>query len=215
MNTTIIYYTSNRESPIFEQKIRDNIIANSNGLPIVSVSQKPIDFGKNIVVGEVGASGFNMFRQVQIACREAKSKFVLSCEADCLYPPDYFTFEPDRDDVCYRDSNLYVLAHKRAIYWRKPEGATHVQIVGREYYLNRLNDLFKGAPDWSVEEKNFPRERGLGLDVFDIIEMYKTTNPVIQIKTSDSMRYHTHSERINIYDLPYWGSAKEFRKKYV
>ena len=215
MNTTIIYYTSNRESSIFEQKVRDNILAHSNDLPIVSVSQKPIAFGTNIVVGEVGVSGFNMFRQVQIACREAKTRFVLSCEADCLYPPDYFNFEPDRDDVCYRNSNLYVLAHKRAIYWHKPEGATHAQIIGREYYLNRLSELFKDAPDWSAEEKNFPRERGYGVDVFDTVKLYETKNPVVQIKTSDSMRYHTHSERVNIYELPYWGDSKTFRQKYL
>ena len=215
MNTSIIYYSSNKEDPVFEQKVRDNILANSNGLPIISVTQKPIDFGNNIVVGNVGASGFNMFRQVQIACQYAKTKFVLSCEADCLYPPDYFTFEPERDDVCYRDTNLYVLAHKRAIFWHKPEGATHAQIIGREFYLDRLNELFKGAPDWSVEEKNFPRERGYGVDVFDKVELYETKNPVVQIKTSDSMRYHTHTERMNIYDLPYWGGAKTFRQKYL
>src|ERR1700687_5200912 len=99
-DVTIIYYSSNHEKPEFEQRIKDNILRVSSGLPIISVTQKPIDFGKNIVVGDVGTSGLNMFRQVQIACRAAKTKFVISAEADCLYPPDYFIFIPKKDNVC-------------------------------------------------------------------------------------------------------------------
>lgn len=215
---TIIYYSSNQERPEFEQRIRDNILAVSGDLPIISVTHKPIDFGKNIVVGDVGASGFNMFRQVQIACREAKTRFVLSAEADCLYPPDYFTFVPERDDICYRDKNLYVMPQHRAYFWKKEEGATHAQIVGREFYLKTLDKLFAGAPEWSVEERNFPKERlhKKQEDVFrkNEIEFYETENAVVQIKTSQSMRHYTHSDRVARHELPYWGTGKDFRKKY-
>jgi len=214
-NLTICYYTSNKENPVFEQKVRDNILKNCGDLPIISVSHKSIDFGKNIVVGDVGVSGFNMFRQVQIALREAKTKFVISAEADCLYPHDYFEFIPERDDVCYRDSNLYVMAHKRPLIWKKEEGATHAQIIGREFYLKRLDELFKGCPEWSPDEKNFPRERLHKVDVFDEVEFYKTENPVLQIKTSDSMRHHTHSDRIDRSAIQYWGKATDIRKKYL
>jgi len=57
--TTIIYYTANREDERFEQVIRENILRVSEGLPIISVSQKPIDFGQNICVGNVGVSNQN------------------------------------------------------------------------------------------------------------------------------------------------------------
>jgi len=180
------------------------------------VSQKPINFGKNICVGDIGVSGFNMFRQVQIGLKEAKTKFVLSLEADCLYPPSYFIFIPKRDDRCYRNSNLYVMAHKRPIFWKKEEGATHAQVINREFYIKRLKELFKGAPQWSPEEKNFPRERHHKVDVFEPNEIvhYQTKNPVVQIKTSDSMRTYTHSDRIDRYSIPYWGDSRIFRRKY-
>jgi len=212
--TTILYYTSNREGTEFEKRVRENILKVSNGLPIISISQKPLDFGENICIGDVGASGFNMFRQVQLGCMKAKTKFVISAEADCLYPPDYFSFVPERENVCYRDSNVYVMGQWRNYFYKKSEGATHAQIVGREYYLDVLNHLFKDAPEYSVEEKNFPKERGYGEDVFAKIEYYQTINPVVQIKTTRSMRHYTHSERIPVYELPYWGEGKEFRKKY-
>ena len=215
MDATIIYYTSNKENPKLEEKVKENILQNCGDLPIISVSHKPIEFGKNICVGDVGASGFNMFRQVQIACREATTKFVISAEADCLYPSDYFQFIPERDDVCYRNSNLYVMAHKRPILWKKEGGATHAQVVGREFYLEKLRQLFAGAPEWSIEEKNFPKERWHYQDVFSRIKYYETKNPVLQFKTSDSMRHHTTSDRIDRSEIPYWGKALDLRKKYL
>jgi len=212
---TILYYTSNKEKPDFEKRIIDNLLKVGGDLPIISVSQKPMRLGKNICVGDVGASGFNMFRQVQIGLNQAKTKFVISAEADCLYPPDYFKFIPERDDICYRNSNLYVMAHKRPIFWKKEEGATHAQVIGRKYYLDRLNYLFEGAPKWSVEEKNFPRERHRKVDVFNKIEYWETKNPVVQIKTSQSMRTYTHSDRIDRSEIPYWGRADLLRIKYI
>jgi hypothetical protein len=214
---TILYYTSNRENPAFEQRVRDNIIQTCCDLSIISVSQKPIDFGTNICVGDVGTSGFNMFRQVQIGLREVKTDFVISAEADCMYPQDYFTFVPPKLDVAYRDSNLYVMGRHRDYFYYKPEGATHAQAVGTKYYLDVLTKLFEGEPMWDTNQKNFPKEKFHNKfeDVFEKVEYWKSPNPVVQIKTKDSMRHYTHSERIPIYNLDYWGDSKQFFKTYV
>lgn len=163
----------------------------------------------------MGVSGFNMFRQVLIGCKEAKTKFILSAEADCLYPPDYFTFVPERDDVCYRNSNLYVMPDRRAYFFYKEEGATHSQIVGREFYIKTLEALFGDAPKWNAEEKNFPKERHRKNDVFDEIVHYKTKHPVFQIKTHKGMRYYTRSDRTPTHELPYWGKGTDVRKFYL
>jgi hypothetical protein len=212
---TIIYYTSNRERPDFELRVRKNLLKVCGDLPIISVSQKPIDLGKNICVGDVGVSGFNMFRQVQIACEAAKTDFIISAEADCLYPQDYFKFVPPRLDIPYRDSNLYVMPDRRAYFFYKKEGATHAQIVGRKFYLETLKKLFEGAPKWSTEEKNFPKERRHKNDVFDKIAYWKSENPVFQIKTHRGMRYYTHSDRTPILELPYWGNGTKVRNYYL
>lgn len=216
---TVIYYTSNREDPVFEQKIKDNILKGIGELPLISVSQKPIPtFGNNLCVGDEGTSGFNMFRQVQIALQAVTTPYVISTEADCLYPPDYFIdFDPILGDhTCYRNRNLYVMGYKRDFFYKKG-GATHAQVIGTAYYLNRLNHLFKDAPKWSIEEKNFPRERHHKLDIFDPKEItyYESDNPVIQFKTGRSMRRHTSSGTTEYYTLPYWGSGVELRKKYL
>ena len=218
MDRTILYYTSNHEHPKFEKRIQETLLENCGGFPILSVSQKPIDLGyKNICVGDVGASGFNMFRQIQIALKEIKTRFIVSAESDCCYPPDYFTFTPDKDNICYRNSNLYVMGDHRDYWFHKPKGATHSQVINRDFYLEILDNLFKNAPKWSIKEKNFPKER-TGKDDFlpkNKIEFFKTKNPVFQIKTHYSMRYYTHSKREPIHTLPYWGSGKSIRKHYM
>lgn len=213
MDATILYYSSNREGPVFEEKIVSYLLKNCGGLPIISITQKPMNLGHNICVGDdIGVSGFNMFRQVLIGCEAARTTFVISAEADCLYQPDYFTFRPDRDDVCYRNTNLYVMPDKRAYFFHKKEGATHSQIVGREFYMERLKRLFKGAPMWSPDEKNFPKERYKKEDIFDIIQYWSTENPVFQVKTHRGMRYYTHSDRTPIHEIPYWGDGKTIRR---
>jgi hypothetical protein len=215
IDATVIYYSSNREDPLFEERIIQSLKENYGDLPIVSVTQKPIALGENHCVGDVGVSGFNMFRQVQMACHLAKTKFVISAEADCVYPPDYFEFQPAREDICYRNSNLYVMGDHRDYWYYKPTGATHAQVIGREYYLEALDKLFEGAPMWCPEEKNFPKERHHKDDVFRQVEYYRTPNPVFQIKTHRSMRYHTHSEREPITELPYWGKGIDVRAFYM
>jgi hypothetical protein len=215
MDATILYYSSNEESPEFEARIIENLLKNCGDLPIISITHNPMNLGENICVGKVGSSGFNMFRQVLIGCEAAKTKYIISAESDCLYPPDYFTYRPPTEDDCYRNNNLYVMGHRRDYFYYKKEGATHSQIIGREFYINRLKYLFIDAPMWCVEEKNFPKERYRKEDVFDSIEYYTTENPVFQIKTGKGMRHYTNSERIPIYELPYWGSGKDIYKKYV
>lgn len=219
MDATILYYSSNKERWEFESRIIKSLLEQCNGLPIIAITQKPINlFDCNIVVGDVGVSGFNMFRQVLLGCKEATSKFIISAEADCVYPPDYFTWEPERDDVCYRNTNLYVMGQHRKYFYYKPTGATHAQVVGREFYIRTLERLFGDGPMWSVEEFNFPKERlrGKQEDVFTKKELqyYRSENPVVQIKTSQSMRNYTFSQREPIYELPYWGRGKEFRRKW-
>lgn len=214
---TILYYTSNRENEEFEKRIRDNIVQVAGGLPIVSISQKPVDFGTNICVGDVGASGFNMFRQVLIGCNSAKTPFVISAEADCLYPPDYFQFIPERDNVCYRNNNTYLLGLRRDYFYKKNEGGTWAQVIGRDFYIKRLEELFEGAPQWSVEEKNFPKERKKVEDVFAVtqIKSFETVNPCISVKSGRGMRHYSNSQRVPIHKLPYWGKGTDFRKKYL
>ena len=208
----IIYLSSNKENPEFEKRLRDNILKHRRGLPIFSVTQKPIDFGENYCVGDVGASGFNFCRQLQLALKHAYSDYVIQCESDCLYPPDYFTFVPPKEHTVYRNTNICILPYKKN-YFHYKSSSTFAQVAGREYLLARLNHLLDGQPMWSTEMKNFPKE--IGKPFLEGWEEFTTRYPAISFKTGDGMRKHSASGSTKYDELPYWGSAKLIRKLYL
>ena len=202
--------TSNREAPEFEKKIQADLLSKCGDIPIVSVSQKPIDFGKNVCVGDVGASGYNYCRQVLIACENATTDLVIHAEADCIYSPDYFTFEPERLDIPYRNTNIWVQKYKQDFACKK-DSSVFSQVVGREFSIKRLKSLFEGLPMWSTEYKNFPKE--IGKKIFEGWEYFETEFPCISFKTGQGMRKHSNSDEVPIYNLPHWGEIKKLRRK--
>lgn len=211
MTLGVIYVSSNKEDPIFEKKTREDLLFKIGNLPIVSVTQKPVDLGKNICVGEIGASGFNFCRQVQLACANIDTDFVISAESDCLYPKEYFEFVPERLDIPYRNRNIYVQKY-HTNYFCKKDSSTFAQVVGRKFYLERLNDLFIGQPLWSTELKNFPKE--IGKKLFNEFEYFETKVPCISFKTGKGMRKHSNTDEVPTIFLEGWGETAEVIRKY-
>jgi hypothetical protein len=211
MKGTVIFVSSNKETPEFEKHIIDDLKSKVGDLEVISVTQKPVDLGQNFVVGDVGASGFNFCRQVYRACIYATGDYVISAESDCLYSPDYFNFVPERLDIPYRNTNIYVQKYGQDFACKKTM-STFSQVIGRDFYISRLQSLFEGLPMWSTEYKNFPKE--IGKKLFNEFETFETMYPCISFKTGRGMRKHSNTDEVPIYDLPYWGSIKELRKKY-
>ncbi len=210
---TIIYYTSNHEEEAFEGKIRQKLLEVCGDIPIVSVSQKPINFGKNICVGDVGACDFNLFRQIQIGCEAATTPFVISAEADCLYPPEYFQFVPDDPTEYYRFNNLYILYQwmhdNEEGFYRKDTGP-FAQIAGRKLYINIIQKALQGHPEWSDPAnpiKKFPIFLTRDWQTLSI------KNPIVNLKTYNGMRRHTKTFGPPIERLPYWGKAEDLKRE--
>jgi len=209
---TIIYYTSNCEDSHIEKRVQETILKNCGGLPIVSVSQKPIDFGTNICVGDVGACNHNLFRQIQIACEHAKTDFVISCEADCLYPPDYFQFKATDINQCYKFTPIYILNE-----WGKGEYkgffekdiAPLAQVCGRLHYIREIDKVLENLSYWGDKRLPNPPElfkRHRWLEV-------TAKTPIISLKTYHGLRRHTKTKHKIFNELPYWGDADKLRKE--
>jgi len=201
---TVVYYTSNKETEGFEQRIRDRLLKTIKGLPLISVSQKPIDFGYNICVGDIGASDFNVLKQLLKGCEVADTPFIATAEADCLYPPTgYFDFVPPDIDMAYRYTNLWIMWKARNIF-RKKAYSLCAQISGREYLIESI-----------YARLNRSKERG---DIFKETRGWKPFEgdiPCINIKTGRGMRIFTGtiSGMEPEESLPYWGSAKDLNKE--
>jgi hypothetical protein len=201
---TVVYYTSNKEDEAFELKIRSKLLKVIGNLPLISVSQKPIDFGCNICIGDIGASDVNVLYQLLRGCEEADTPFIATAEADCLYPPTgYFDFKPPDVNMAYRYTNLWMLWRGGKVY-RKKEYSLCAQIVGKECLIEAIHirlrksktrgDIFKRGVNW---------------------EPFESSIPCVNIKTGNGMRNFTGVVRGVEPEglLPHWGTAIELNKE--
>jgi hypothetical protein len=206
---TVIYYTSNREDEEFEQQIRDDLVIKAGALPIISVSQQPIDLGWNICVGDVGHSYLNAFRQLLIGCQLAETPFVVMAEADCLYPPrGYFDFIPTHPNVIYSYDNVWIVRNGKPTYRRKAQ--THASVIyGREFLIKLIEESLAGLPQWSRTKVGFPfyqpEHRFAPIHGELAIVNIKTGNGVNGLRTG------LMNDELDT--LPYWGSATELLGK--
>jgi len=206
-NKTIIYYTGNIESESFENKIIENLVGASNGLPIISVSQKPLDLGENICVGDVGHSYLNAFKQILIGCRQAKTEYVAMAESDCLYPKTgYFDFEPSDTGKIYSYNNNWIIKPSWQRFYRKEQ--THGgMIYGRKFLINLLEKSLLGLPMWSRKKIGFPfYEDGQRFEWFG-------GNPIINVITGANGRKGTSLMQERKTNLPYWGECENVKRK--
>ena len=214
MNTTVVYYTSNQEDEKFEAKIRENLLKVIGGLPLISVSQKPIDFGKNICVGDVGVSNQNAHRQLQIGAMAAATPFIHFAEADTLYPKEYFKYIPPVINRIYRASIYLLYLNRRSWskdrFYFKPSSEAST-VVGREYIIKHIESYLSDRGMW-----NPVKERGATLPrmvpSYAMFSIFNPEVPIISIKTGHSMHgSHTYSGRVNM--LPYWGTPEKVINK--
>lgn len=104
MGLEILYYTDSKLREDLAGIVRKQI--KLAGLPITSVSLKPLDFGKNIVFdGEL--SYLTMFKQILTGLKAMTGENVFMCEHDVLYHSSHFDFTPPKTDVYYYNSNVY------------------------------------------------------------------------------------------------------------
>jgi len=208
---TVVYYSASTEDPAFEARVQAQILASGGGaLPIISVTQKPVDFGRNVCVGEVGCCDANAFRQLQIGAEQTDTGWIAVAEADALYPPAYFEWHPNAEtQPCVRYTPVYILWDRHygaGGFWQK-EWTEGAQYVRTEHLLKRLDLALQGRPTWSTPEDPHPRElmrkRRWGYRT-------ETWAPVISCKTGQGLRWRTGviRGRSRVPELPYWGSAE-------
>ena len=107
-DTTIIYYTDNTLAEPLATRCRELLVESAEGLPIVSVSQEPIDLGENICVGKIGRSWLSLYKQLLEGLKASHTRFVAMAEHDCVYAPSHFRWTPPQDDTFYYNDNMWL-----------------------------------------------------------------------------------------------------------
>lgn len=138
----IIYYTDNQLKVKISKLVQKHLLR--MGLPIVSVSLKPMDFGKNIVVHkERGYEAY--FTQILTALENIDTDIVYFCEHDWLYHPSHFKFTPEDEKTFYYNWNWWRVraADGHAVHYNTQllPGICAYREVLLEYYRKQLELL--------------------------------------------------------------------------
>ncbi|HJY98674.1 MAG TPA: hypothetical protein VJ227_03100 [Patescibacteria group bacterium] len=212
---TVIYYTSNRENPAFEKKVKENLLKVIGDLPLISVSQKPIYFGENIVVGDVGVSVQNAFRQFQIGAQHAKTPFVIAAEADTLYPKEYFKFVPENINQCCVYDNVWFLDKKSKVGFVKQGYTGCAQVWGKDILIRHVDRRLKDKGQWNSKLEaaaKAPTMFGRPSWIY-----FHGETPVVSIKTPQGMgvfgKATPSAKPKTATKLPFWGTEKKLRKE--
>lgn len=221
---TVVYYTSSRENPVFEKKITDHLEETCGDLPIISVSQKPLNLGKNICVGEVGLSYLNEWRQILIGVKEAQTPFIVFAESDFLYPTEYFKFVPPKKGI-WRYDNIWVVFRdtKIAGSYRKKSYSEGAQIWDKESLIATYEKYLADKPMWADGRDFLPNKDGQDDSwiIHDVpFNFFEGATPCVTFKTGEGMRARTNVFNKGFSDnrkmiLPFWGDIDALRSKYL
>jgi len=110
-NKTVIYITDNVLDRDIFLMCQKNILKSIGDLPLISVSQKPIDFGHNICVGKMERNSLTINKQMMEALKIVKTDFIAIAEHDCLYTKEHFTFVPPDKETFWYNENVYMLQY--------------------------------------------------------------------------------------------------------
>jgi len=216
---TVVYYTSNAEAPLFEQRIGEALIDAAGDTPIISVSQKPMSLGNNICVGDVGVSSQNGYVQMLIGLEAATTKWACLAVSDSAYPPEYFQFRPPREDTFYLAKPLWVFFARRGkarVFVNKPLGSELAMVCSRRLLINRIRTILEPiGGSWGLHcsgEKPWPKL----IDKSAILlERFYLDNPCITVKTDNQMHLRTpHRASSKTREIPYWGTSVQFMKRF-
>ena len=99
----IIHLTDNSLDENIAKLCRKYLIKEAciSGTPIISVSHKPIDLGKNICIGEKKRCWLTLYEQLIAGLEATDAMYIAMAEHDCLYTHTFFNWIPPEDNIFY------------------------------------------------------------------------------------------------------------------
>jgi hypothetical protein len=234
LDLTVIYYTSNHleeVNPYFVSNTKKQLLKAIGDHPLISVSQKPMDFGTNVCVGDIGRSHRNIYYQILEGCKVAKTAYVAMAEDDILYSYDHFhTYTPKENKFAYDMQKLSIFTWtKTPMYsFRTNRKVVNQLIAPRELLIEAMEERFARIPvlkemGWTDENINSKwgdpgrYENLLGITLRESEEFYSGV-PSIVFTHPDAFGYefnhgkHKMLGDIRMYNIPFWGEASEVLK---
>jgi hypothetical protein len=220
---TVVYYTANHISDYFARHTQMALREAIGDAPLVSVSKKPMDFGRNIVV-DLPRSHLNIYRQALIGAREAQTKYIALTEDDVFYVREHFQYRPRSDcNFAYNIGHWNVYTWKPGLYSWKGRKNLGQLICLRELFIEAMEERFQAYPcddktpieSWAEPGKY---EKNLRITLRTTEDFY--TNPAnVVFSHTEALSYDNLGTRkklgeLRAYSIPFWGHVKSMMRKY-
>ena len=158
VNKAVIYYTDNALLDPLATRCRELLIPAIGDAELISVSQKPLDFGKNICVGDIGRSHLSLYRQMYAGLEATDAEVVYMAEHDCLYTSEHFKWTPPEDGVFYYNLNAWFVNwksdHKRKGRYSSPWGIRHATsqlVCNRQLLMDNVRERIERLQEgWKI-----------------------------------------------------------------
>ena len=216
----VVYYTDSKlddETPQLANAVRKRLKKMVGPIPIISVSQKPLNFGKNICIGEQPRKFKSIYEAILAGVSEAPDgSIVYLCEHDVFYHPSHFAQVPDEPDTMYFNTARYYYALGQSSFIKARGKRALSQSVGtKETIIKHVTERLDGCGDeiterWnelekksSVKYKNFESVR----PNVDILHENNYT------PRGDYKRNYLRGKSVGVENLPGWGRPPHFGSK--
>ena len=223
---TILYYSANLVPQKFMNRIQEQIVKAAPDTEIISITQKPINFGRNICVGQIGVSSYNVYKQILLGAKNAITEYVAMAEDDALYPVDHFSYRPQGETFAYNVNKWSIFTWKKDPIMSYRERRTMVGlIVNRIALIRTLEERFKKYPD----PNNIPapyfgepgrHENHLGITPLTN-ERFKSPTPILVFCHTESISFNSYlgsrkaHSKVRALEVAPWGKAEDLLKLYV
>lgn len=219
MNTTAIFLTNN-ELPEKWQTFHRKCFLEAFDGPIISVSRKKMDLGRNLIQTEP-KSAANVYVQLLRAAKLVETKYLAVVEDDSLYPAEHFEYEPTT--VSYNMAHWSLFSWEPDLFsWRNRFG-NYSMIAPTQTVIDALEEREQKYPEgippreageigrWRIENR-------LGVTRNKVTEFYSTV-PIINLNHDYALdeRQKAHWKRhgqLRCTELPHWGKPQDIIKYY-
>jgi len=218
----MVYYTDNLLDETIMAACQRQIKHCANGHEIISVSLKPMDFGRNIVV-DAERSILTMYRQILAGLEASTADIVFLAEHDVLYHASHFDFRPPCRDRFYYDGNFWQVdaktGHALTHVWRSTSGLCAYRELLLEHYRRRVERVEREGYNVRIGHEPGTHGRPERIDDYGH-EMWRAEYPSIDIRHGQNLtpaKWRKEDFRSQRYTegwqesetIPGWGTYKE------
>ena len=220
---TVIFITANKlpgHFTAYHRKILQEAVA---GHKLITVSRKPIDFGKNLIdTGE--KSHLNMYLQMLKAAKTATTPYIAAAEDDTLYPQEHFNFyRPPLDTFAYNMHRWSLYTWKPNLFSMKRRKSNCTLIAPRKLFIEAWEERIQKHPvekypmHYVGEVGRNNLERWLGVTERRCVEVWSETG-VIHINhptgTDITLGKRKKLGEVKAVEIPYWGRASDICREF-